>query len=191
MDNGSGGYLGNLTFNGGDIGAFLGNQQFTSRDLTFNGCNTAIYMNWNWGWTLSDIKINNCHVGLDMANSPSNMTVGSVVLSDSVITSTPLGINASWSQTYNVPVSGGTLVLDNVDMSSGVTVAVQNYNGDVLLPPGKIISWTTGNGYYQDSTGLTKTRAATTPFHAPRKAASLLTPPARSLAALDHNTKLC
>lgn len=176
MDNGSGGYIGNLTFNGGNIGAFLGNQQFTSRDLTFNGCNTAIFMNWNWGWTFSDVKINNCKIGLDMANSPQNMTVGSVILSDSSIINTPLGVNASWNQYASVPASGGNLVLDNVDMSTGVNVGVQNWNGELLLPAGKISSWALGNGYYQTGTGLTKSRAAAAPPAAPRKAPSLLDP---------------
>ncbi|QIW96190.1 hypothetical protein AMS68_001708 [Peltaster fructicola] len=176
MDNGSGGYIGNLTFNGGNIGAFLGSQQFTSRDLTFNGCNTAIYMNWNWGWTFSDIKINNAKVGLDMANSPSNMTVGSVVLSDSVITNTAVGLNATWNAQGSVPASGGNLVLDNVDMSTGVSVGVQNSNGEVLLAPCKVSTWTMGNGYYQTGSGLENNRAAAAPPSAPRKAASLLDP---------------
>jgi len=55
-----------LTFNGGKYGAFFGSQQFTTRNLTFNNCQTAIFMNWNWAWTLSGVSINNCGVGLDM-----------------------------------------------------------------------------------------------------------------------------
>jgi glucan 1,3-beta-glucosidase len=50
MDNGSGGFMTDLVFNGGQYGAFFGNQQFTTRNLTFNGCQTAIFMNWNWIW---------------------------------------------------------------------------------------------------------------------------------------------
>jgi glucan 1,3-beta-glucosidase len=42
MDNGSGGFMTSLTFNGGAVGMFLGNQQFTTRNLTFNDCKTAI-----------------------------------------------------------------------------------------------------------------------------------------------------
>ena len=48
MDNGSGGFMADLTFNGGKFGAFLGNQQYTTRNLVFNNCQTAVYMNWNW-----------------------------------------------------------------------------------------------------------------------------------------------
>ena len=45
MDNGSGGFMADLTFNGGNYGMFLGNQQFTTRNLTFNDCNTAVFVN--------------------------------------------------------------------------------------------------------------------------------------------------
>ncbi|KAK3059314.1 hypothetical protein LTR53_020414, partial [Teratosphaeriaceae sp. CCFEE 6253] len=77
MDNGSGGFMGDLIFNGGKYGAFFGNQQFTSRNMTFNNCQTAIFMNWNWAWTLSGITVNGPggnSTGLDMANSPNNQT---------------------------------------------------------------------------------------------------------------------
>jgi glucan 1,3-beta-glucosidase len=46
MDNGSGGFMCDLVFNGGNIAFFLGNQQFTSRNLTFTNANTCIYLNW-------------------------------------------------------------------------------------------------------------------------------------------------
>ena len=42
MENGSGGFLGDLVFNGGNIGATFGNQQFTVRNLTFNNPVTAV-----------------------------------------------------------------------------------------------------------------------------------------------------
>lgn len=45
MDNGSGGFMTDLVFNGGHAGMFLGNQQFTTRNLTFNNVQTAVFMN--------------------------------------------------------------------------------------------------------------------------------------------------
>uniref|UniRef100_L2FRZ3 Glucan-beta-glucosidase n=1 Tax=Colletotrichum fructicola (strain Nara gc5) TaxID=1213859 RepID=L2FRZ3_COLFN len=91
IDNGSGGFMTNLTFNGGKYGMFVGSQQFTTRALTFNNCKTAVYMNWNWLWTLQDLTINNCGVGVDMSNGgASAQTVGSVLLLDSVISNTPI-----------------------------------------------------------------------------------------------------
>ncbi|KAK1765614.1 pectin lyase fold/virulence factor, partial [Phialemonium atrogriseum] len=124
MDNGSGGFMVDLTFNGGKYGAFFGNQQFTTRNLTFNNCKTAIFMNWNWAWTFQDIKINNCGIGIDMANGGTTQTVGSVLVVDSVFQNTPVGVLTAYNPSS--PQTNGTLILDNVDMTSGVPVAVSN-----------------------------------------------------------------
>ncbi|CAK7562702.1 MAG: hypothetical protein SEPTF4163_000554 [Sporothrix epigloea] len=145
MDNGSGGFMADLIFNGGQYGAFFGNQQFTTRNLTFNNCQTAVFMNWNWAWTLQDVKINNCRVGIDMSNGGSVQTVGSVLLVDSVIANTPIGVLTA----YTISSSGtnGTLVIDNVDMTSNVPVAVSDSRSHSILLPGntKIASWIQGN----------------------------------------------
>jgi glucan 1,3-beta-glucosidase len=168
MDNGSGGFMTNLTFNGGNMGMFLGNQQFTTRDLTFNGCNTAIFMNWNWLWTFKSVNINNCKLGIDMANSPSNQTVGSVILQDSSILNTPVAINSSFSMD-SIPAGGGTLIIDNVDFT-GSAVAVQSNTGaQILAGGGPVVSWAQGRSY-AGSSG-TRTQGAVT---APSKPASLL-----------------
>ena len=37
IESGSGGFVNDLTFNGGGVGLNVGNQQFTMRNLTFNG----------------------------------------------------------------------------------------------------------------------------------------------------------
>lgn len=145
MDNGSGGFFSDLEFVGGLYGAFVGSQQFTSRNLVFNGCGTGMYMNWNWGWTISNAEFNDCTVGLDMAAAPQNQSVGSVVLSDSTFTNTKIGVNSSYAEDM-VPKSGGNLILDNVDLS-GTTVGVQYNDGTQMLAAGKVGSWATGTGY--------------------------------------------
>ncbi|KAF2143341.1 glycoside hydrolase family 55 protein [Aplosporella prunicola CBS 121167] len=167
MDNGSGGFMADLTFNGGKYGAFLGSQQFTSRNLTFNNCGTAIFMNWNWAWTFSSININNCNVGLDMANSPSNQTVGSVLLMDSTISNTPIGVNSSFA-TDSVPTTGGTLILDNVEFKNSET-AVMSRGSSVLAGNQVVKSWAQGRSY----TGNTGTRVQDS-ITAPSKPSSLL-----------------
>lgn len=154
MDNGSGGWLSDLTFTGGKFGAFLGSQQFTTRNLVFKNCRTAIYMNWNWGWTFSNISITGGTVGVDMAAAPQNQSVGSMVMTDSVISGTTYGINSSFSLTDNVPLTGGTLVLDNVDMSEVETAAVWSSKlQDKILAPGKIESWVSGTSYSNSASG--------------------------------------
>jgi hypothetical protein len=137
-----------LVFNGGKYGAFLGSQQFTSRNMTFNNCKTAIFMNWNWLWTFSDLKINNCGVGIDMANGGgTGQTVGSVLLVDSQIVNTPVGILTAYSPTQ--VGTNGSLIIDNVDFTQNVPVAVQNSLSQAPLLGGntKVASWAQGREY--------------------------------------------
>ncbi|TVY67484.1 Glucan 1,3-beta-glucosidase [Lachnellula suecica] len=157
MDNGSGGFMTDLTFNGGKYGAFFGNQQFTTRNLTFNGCQTAIFMNWNWAWTLSGVNIQNSAIGIDMSNGgTSAQTVGSVLLIDSTISNTPIGVMTAYST--NEGSTNGSLIIDNVDFSSNVPVAVANAadKSTVLAGNAKVASWAQGSHYTTGSTGGAK-----------------------------------
>lgn len=125
MENGSGGFLSDVNITGGAIGMFLGNQQFTSRKLVFDGCGTAIKMNFDWLWTFSQINIQNCDIGIDMTSGGfSNQAVGSVVVFDSIISATQ-GIISPYAPGYSSPQSAGTLVLENVDFTqSGTAISV-------------------------------------------------------------------
>ncbi|KYG43894.1 glycoside hydrolase family 55 protein [Acidomyces richmondensis BFW] len=171
MDNGSGGYMEDLTFEGGKYGAFLGSQQFTSRNMTFNNCQTGIYMNWNWGWTLEGITVNGGVVGIDMSNSPDNQTVGSMVVSDSTFTGSQYGIRTAFSMDNDVPATGGTLVVDNVDMSGVTTGAIVSTDNSVIVAPGMISNYVAGNVYDQSSTQSRVEGSSTT---APTKSSNLL-----------------
>lgn len=152
MENGSGGFMSDLVFNGGAIGAFLGNQQFTSRNMTFNGCGTAIYMNFDWLWTFTQLQITNCDVGIDMTSGGfTNQAVGSVVVLDSVISAVQ-GILTPYTPGYSSPPTAGTLVLENVDFT-GSTIAIAvtgSSNSRTILPGGQLVqlyaqgnAWTT------------------------------------------------
>lgn len=155
--------MSDLTFNGGGYGAFLGSQQFTTRNMTFNGCNTAIFMNWNWAWVLKDITINNCKVGVDMANGVTTQTVGSVLFLDSKISNTPIGVNTSYVTTQIG--TNGTLVLDNVDMTTGVTTAIHDAQSNAAIVQGGTVvkGFMQGNSYTGGSpAALQKTAANTT-----------------------------
>ncbi|GAM87366.1 hypothetical protein ANO11243_053900 [Dothideomycetidae sp. 11243] len=170
MDNGSGGFMSDLVFNGGQYGAFYGSQQFTTRNMTFNNCQTAIFMNWNWGWTISGVNVNNCGVALDMSNSPSNQTVGSVSFIDSTISNTPIGVKTAWTMNpASVPNGGGSLVIDNVNFAN-CPIAVANTNGgSILAGNGVVRSWGQGRSY-NSYTGARVQQTLT----APAKSASLL-----------------
>ncbi len=172
MDNGSGGFMADLTFVGGQYGAFFGNQQFTTRNLTFVNCQTAVFMNWNWAWTLQDVTIKNCGVGVDMSNGGSVQTVGSVLLIDSVISNTPIGVLTAYSTSSSV--TNGTLVIDNVDMTNNVPVAISDSSSKATILAGntKISAWAQGNVPGSGSAGSSKAiRGSQT---AVQKSASLL-----------------
>lgn len=155
MDNGSGGFMSDLTFNGGNYGAFVGNQQFTTRNLVFNGCNTGMFMNWNWAWTLKSATFNNCGVGLNMSTGGDVQTVGSVLLVDSVFKSTPIGVVTSYDTSSSA--SNGTLIVDNVDFS-GTTTAIQGINGDTILSSSAVVkSWVQGHAYQPTSASASTT----------------------------------
>ncbi|KAI0393912.1 glycoside hydrolase family 55 protein [Xylariaceae sp. FL0594] len=148
IENGSGGFMADLTFNGGNIGADIGSQQFTTRNLTFNNCNTAIHMIWDWVWLMQGLTINGGQVGINMtSDSFDEIKVGSLLLLDSKISNVPVGISTLYKP--NSGYTNNTLILDNVDMSEGVPVAVQ-YARDrsSLLEGNKLIAgWVQGKDY--------------------------------------------
>ncbi|KAF1811435.1 glucan 1,3-beta-glucosidase GLUC78 precursor [Eremomyces bilateralis CBS 781.70] len=171
MDNGSGGWMSDLIFNGGQYGAFLGNQQFTTRNLVFNDCDTAIFMNWNWAWTFKSVSINNCRVGVDMANGGFNQTVGSILMLDSKIQATDCGFNTSFSPD-SIPNSGGTLILENTDFT-GTPVAVKGPGDQTVVAGGAhVANWVQGRSYIGNDGMRTQT---------------VVTEPAKSAGLLSGN----
>ncbi|KAL2125928.1 hypothetical protein VTI74DRAFT_2221 [Chaetomium olivicolor] len=173
MDNGSGGLMVDLTFNGGQYGAFFGNQQFTTRNLTFNNCKTAIFMNWNWAWTFQDVKINNCGIGIDMSQGGSkSQSVGSVLVVDSHFTNTPVGIRTAYDP--DSPQTNGTLILDNVDMTGTTQAVFSNATGQVILPGNQKVSFFAQGRTYGGAQGMTTGRAVQAPQQGVQKPAVLL-----------------
>lgn len=138
--------------------------------MKFNNCKTAVFMNWNWLWTLHGLEINNCGVGIDMSNGGASQTVGSVLLLDSRISNTPIGILTA----YNPSQIGtnGSLIIDNVDFTQNTPIAVQQSGSRATLLSGntKITSWVQGREYKAINSG----RAVQGPNAAITKPANLL-----------------
>lgn len=111
MEEGSGGLMNDLVFYGGEYGAQLGNQQYTTRNITFYNCQTAIQQLWNWYWVYKGLTVVNCDVGIEMT-SPS---VGSAIILDSLFYNTDFAIttNANTTRPGNM-TSQDSLVLENV-----------------------------------------------------------------------------
>ncbi|KAM5534110.1 hypothetical protein V8D89_012291 [Ganoderma adspersum] len=168
MENGSGGFMGDMVFNGGKYGMWVGNQQFTVRNVTMNNCNTAVFSMWNWGWTFQGVTVNNCQVAFDLRTggvTPDTQTTGSIALIDACVSNTPILVRSS------VPSNGslhGALVLNNIHLKN-VPTAVTVAGGATVLVGStgtmKIKSWGQGNVYAGTSSTGTFTQGDITVPH--------------------------
>ncbi|KAH7925008.1 glycoside hydrolase family 55 protein [Leucogyrophana mollusca] len=152
MENGSGGFMGDIVFNGGKSGITVGNQQFTVRNLTVNDAVVGEVTDWYVGWTYQGVTINNCQIGFNLTTggtTSATQTVGSEAIIDAVVTDTPVFISNSVASNGTL---AGSLVLNNIVLEN-VPVAVGVLNGDVVLPGGTthIESWGQGNVYTGES----------------------------------------
>ncbi|KID94680.1 LysM domain protein, partial [Metarhizium majus ARSEF 297] len=144
MGNGSGGFLADLTFIGGNFGAYMGNQQFTTSHLVFHGCKTAVQIHWDWAWTMHDFVIDGCQTGLRITGGAGGLHstgqgVGSLVLVDSTISNTPNGIETSL-----VSESSTSFLLQNVGFFNVETAVQDDEKGSTLLAGGSQVvvdSW--------------------------------------------------
>ncbi|KAJ3111779.1 hypothetical protein HK100_002560 [Physocladia obscura] len=151
MENGSGGFFGNLTFNGGNYGMSIGNQQFTTRNLIFNNVNTAINVIWDWGWTFKGLTINNCGTGITMSGgSTAAQQVGSAIVLDSVFTNVGVGITTLFTS-GSLPTGAGSLRIDNVNFVN-TPIAVSSSGSTVLAGNQLIGAWGQGSVYSSPST---------------------------------------
>ncbi|OSX66163.1 glycoside hydrolase family 55 protein [Postia placenta MAD-698-R-SB12] len=152
MENGSGGFMGDLVFNGGQYGIDVGNQQFTVRNLTVNNANTGeclcpVYATWNWGWTFQGEPYECClgQTGFYLVSSTeSGQGVGSETIIDATVTDVTTFIQtAEASSSLN-----GSIVLNNIALTN-VGTAVGTASGASVLAGGSytIDSWAQGNVY--------------------------------------------
>ncbi|EKM55463.1 glycoside hydrolase family 55 protein [Phanerochaete carnosa HHB-10118-sp] len=171
MENGSGGFMGDLVFNGGKFGIWIGNQQFTVRNITVNNANSAIFSIWNWGWTFQGVTINNCQVGFDLTTGGVTLdqqTVGAIAVIDATVVNTPIFIRNSKPSSS----LAGSLVLNNINLQN-VPTAVGVVGGETVLAGGTttIQSWGQGNIYNGTSSTAQFVKSN---IAAPTKASSLL-----------------
>lgn len=103
------------------------------RNLTFMNSQTAIKHGFNWGWTYAGISIQNCSIGVDMTalTGSGALNVGSVTIIDSSIEDTAVFIATARTNT-SLPVSGGSLALENIQLTN-VPIAIQGPNSLTVL----------------------------------------------------------
>jgi hypothetical protein len=110
-----------------------GSQQFSAARLTFNGCNTAVEVIWDWGWVWKSIMVDGAQVGFRLYNDANGQIPGSVTIVDSVFSN--IGEHAiEMAVPVDVVDSGFTgLVLDNVNLGGGIK---DHWSDNQILPEG-------------------------------------------------------
>jgi hypothetical protein len=146
-ENGSGGFMSDLVFHGGNFGLYGGNQQFTVRNLKFINCKTAIQIIWDWAWTWKSLQISGGNVGISLVGENGGRKTGSIFVTDSTFSNVPVAIITT--DIIQGPGTNNTLItLDNVALQN-VPIAVQDASKRTILTGGTttIKSWTLGNIY--------------------------------------------
>ncbi|KAK6354721.1 hypothetical protein TWF696_003860 [Orbilia brochopaga] len=149
MEDGSGGYLSDLEFNGGLYGANLGNQQFTLQNMVFNDCGTGLHFFWGWLWDLKGLIFNNVGTAIDIsAGGPDALGVGSVVVADSTFINVGVAVKSEKSATSS-PKTANSLVLDNIRITNCPIIVGRS--GDIKLAGSSgsmtIDMWAQGRSY--------------------------------------------
>lgn len=85
MENGSGGYFGDMTFEGGLVAMAIGNQQFTMRNVSIANATTGIHMFWNWIWALHDVRIRDVETAIFLDGGVSSISIVDVEISNAVV----------------------------------------------------------------------------------------------------------
>ncbi|KAF7322587.1 hypothetical protein HMN09_00037200 [Mycena chlorophos] len=143
MENGSGGFMGDMVFHGGAFGLWVGNQQFTVRNVTIYDAQTAVDAIWGWGWTFQGVTIHNCSIGFDVSGASAEAII------DAKAYDTPIFLRSG------APSNGAlvnSLVLNNIYLSNVTTAIGVTTPESVVLAgePGGVMtldSWVQGNVY--------------------------------------------
>ncbi|KAK1638756.1 pectate lyase superfamily protein-domain-containing protein [Colletotrichum phormii] len=145
-ENGSGGGISDVTFVGGDICLYGGEQQFTAQRLVFSGCDVGVQVIWDWGWVWKSITMTGVKTGFKFVPDYPDGSIGSSLIMDSSFTN--VGTVVVIQPPSSEAGSGSTgLVLENIAMS-GVTTAVADTTGRSLLAAStRLDEWVLGPVY--------------------------------------------
>ncbi|KAK4040087.1 pectate lyase superfamily protein-domain-containing protein [Parachaetomium inaequale] len=144
MENGSGGFVSDLEFEGGAVGWRAGTQQYTARNLKFRGCTQAVQMIWDWGFNWQQIDVDGGSVAFNISGKGgiTKQGVGSVSFIDSKFSNVPTGILTEAGA--DAPPN---MVIDNL-VTSNVGTIVKTTDGHVLVPStSRVGLWATGQRY--------------------------------------------
>ncbi|KAF3801934.1 putative glucan endo-1 3-beta-glucosidase [Colletotrichum gloeosporioides] len=158
MENGSGGFMSDLVFVGGNFGGNFGNQQFTTSSMLFDSCWTGLQIHWDWGWTIQDTEFYNCAKGIVIVGGAGGLFstgqgVGSLSLVDVHMWGVPVVIETSLFEDNST-----ALHIDNGGFQNCETIVLKSQTNSVLYPGDgtgltNVLSW--GFGKVADPSGET------------------------------------
>lgn len=154
-ENGSGGQISDITFSGGGIGLYGGNQQFTAQRLVFDGCTLGVHVIWDWGWIWKSIKMINVKTGFKLIADNNSGNIGSVSIFDSSFTTVDTAVLIA-PPSPNLRVGSTGVVLENV-VFTGVGKAIADTSGATILAGGSrtVDQWAIGPVYSGSTTART------------------------------------
>ncbi|KAJ7027074.1 exo-beta-1,3-glucanase [Mycena alexandri] len=151
MENGSGGFMADLQINGGAFGLWISNQQFTIQNVKITNSDTAIYQQWNWGFTFKNIDISGCRIGFGLntnGQTEATQSAGSVTILDSSISASVAAVQTNTDQSQKL---GGAVLLQNVNLNGSPAGVVDGANHVFLPGGGTVNQFILGNEYSGDS----------------------------------------
>ncbi|KAJ6504338.1 exo-beta-1,3-glucanase [Mycena vitilis] len=164
MENGSGGFMADLTINGGAFGLWISNQQFTIQNVKITNADTAIYQQWNWDFTFKNIQISGCRIGFGLntnGQTEATQSTGSITILDSSISASVAAVQTDTDQSTKL---GGAVFLQNVNLNGSPVGVVDGANHVFLTGGGTVNQFILGNEYSgNSSTGKYNTAAAPGP----------------------------
>ncbi|KAJ4177604.1 hypothetical protein NW755_013758 [Fusarium falciforme] len=160
MEDGNGGFMSNILFLGGKYGAYMGNQQFTARDLWFSDIlDAAIQLRWAWGLTLQGINFKNVKTDIKIIESGEKTAdgqgVGSLVVTDIQGEAMDAFITSTLSFESSTSIMIQNALMNDVDAfvteaESGKVLLAGDGDAEEIVP---IKSW--GFGRVTDTSGNT------------------------------------
>ncbi|KAM0260057.1 hypothetical protein ACHAQJ_002981 [Trichoderma viride] len=150
MENGSGGFMSDLTFFGGNAGMVIGSQQFTFRNLQFTSCLQAVSVLWNWGMTFQNVYVLSCYIAFNCTShgGSTGQGAGSLSVLDSHFNGVPYAITVSAEGTRP------NLILDNLLVEASASVVLVD-GGETIFAgsSGQIYveSWGMGGAYLDEN----------------------------------------
>ncbi|ATY64012.1 LysM domain protein [Cordyceps militaris] len=153
-ENGSGGWMGDITISNGEYGILAGSQQYSASRITIIGSQKCIGLIWNWVWSWSHLRLEGCKVGIDLTagGSDSKSPVGSLSVVDSSIIHCDTAIKAHPFTLTQAKEQGSTIITLSHSQIYGSTTFIGFPDGASIskrVDDWKIDYWQFGNDFRQ------------------------------------------